>query len=520
MSASRGKRKHESDEEIEPERDHSTKRITPSFASHPRAQEWNYAKNYPLLPSDIPLNTHRKVWLCCGNCHHDYDIVVSKVTRKKTQPCPFCSTTKGRLCDNITCMTCHHRSHASNAISMYWSQHNTVTARQTLSGSNKQYLYTCPKCQCDTERRIYKTGPTYLGCTNCGVISYIVVDTVENKPFGKRIIKRHVIWNTASVRGELKCHQFTLLSSAYVGCKDDIELECPEGHRFVTTWDLFYHGKILNDKSKCEQCCPIANAPRSLQECQEWAHSRFGKCLSETFINVDTPMRWKCKDPTHPVFINDFYHVEKRTQWCIQCYNERRGDTTRLTIEHAHDVAAQNGGKCLSTVYETARLKLTWECNNGHTWDATYDSVSRVSWCPYCCAKRTEQLVRRIIEEIYQQSFPSVFADWNRNPETGATLELDGCCAILRLAFEYHGKQHYEYVEYFHRGDISNFHAQQHRDQYKDANCAANDVRLLVIPYWYDYRDPSALRNFICSELQDRGLLPVGFKWMRQTTLV
>jgi len=60
-----------------------------------------------------------------------------------------------------------------------------------------------------------------------------------------------------------------------------------------------------------------------------------------------------------------------------------------LTLEDAVKVATSKGGRCLSTVYKNARTKLKWECNSGHQWEATIDSVgggrgARGTWCPIC----------------------------------------------------------------------------------------------------------------------------------------
>jgi len=59
--------------------------------------------------------------------------------------------------------------------------------------------------------------------------------------------------------------------------------------------------------------------------------------------------------------------------------------TRQATIEDMQQLAKKHGGKCLSKKYITARLKLTWKCKKGHTWDATVQSIKhRKSWCPKC----------------------------------------------------------------------------------------------------------------------------------------
>ena len=48
------------------------------------------------------------------------------------------------------------------------------------------------------------------------------------------------------------------------------------------------------------------------------------------------------------------------------------------------------GGRCLSHDYRNARTRLEWQCRNGHVWEATLDSVKRVSWCPYCAGRHQD----------------------------------------------------------------------------------------------------------------------------------
>ena len=142
--------------------------------------------------------------------------------------------------------------------------------------------------------------------------------------------------------------------------------------------------------------------------------------------------------------------------------------------------AASLGGRCLAKSYKNSRMKLFWECQAGHIWNATANDVlNGKSWCPQCAAStwRTEAEVRRILETIFHPAvFPSCY------PSFLEGLQLDGYCADLLLAFEYQGEQHYDPENYFHFGDPSSFRAQQRRDARKVEFCKNAGVRLLIIP--------------------------------------
>ncbi len=62
-------------------------------------------------------------------------------------------------------------------------------------------------------------------------------------------------------------------------------------------------------------------------------------------------------------------------------------------------------------------------------------------------------------------------------------LELDCYNAELRLAFEYQGQQHYDYVPFFHDGGPEDFAARLRRDELKRTRTCDEFVALVEVPY-------------------------------------
>lgn len=111
-----------------------------------------------------------------------------------------------------------------------------------------------------------------------------------------------------------------------------------------------------------------------------------------------------------------------------------------------------------------------------------------------------EKLCSQIISEIYPNNkFIKIRPQWLKNTKTNKPMELDIYCDELKLAIEYNGKQHYEYIEYFHR-DEENFKLQCERDLLKNELCKKNDIKLITIPYTYNTYD--SIKTYIISELQ------------------
>lgn len=64
----------------------------------------------------------------------------------------------------------------------------------------------------------------------------------------------------------------------------------------------------------------------------------------------------------------------------------------------------------------------------------------------------------------------------------GERLRLDVFCSRYNLAAEYHGRQHFEFVEHFH-GDAYGFQESQKRDQRKLELCKEQGIVLVVFRY-------------------------------------
>ena len=52
-----------------------------------------------------------------------------------------------------------------------------------------------------------------------------------------------------------------------------------------------------------------------------------------------------------------------------------RKHKAKQRLENLHRVAAQRGGKCLSTDYTDSKTPLEWECAEGHRWKSTATTI-------------------------------------------------------------------------------------------------------------------------------------------------
>jgi len=123
----------------------------------------------------------------------------------------------------------------------------------------------------------------------------------------------------------------------------------------------------------------------TIEEMQELALQKGGECLSESYINVNTELKWQCQrghrwdSPPNDI---------KRGKWCPYCFRKRRVFPEKLTIEEMQELALQKGGECLSESYIGSKVKLKWQCKEGHVWESLPTTVKKGCWCRFCAIQK------------------------------------------------------------------------------------------------------------------------------------
>lgn len=212
----------------------------------------------------------------------------------------------------------------------------------------------------------------------------------------------------------------------------------------------------------------------SIRDMQLLASRKSGTCLSAEYINGRTKLYWQCKNDH--IWTASPENI-KQGKWCPDCVGLRK-----KTIYEMKAIAKNKGGKCLSDSYVNCKTKLKWQCKEGHIWKSTPDEITnRGSWCGICSSYYSnENICRAVFERIFDKKFPKSKPSWLKN-RAGNRLELDGYCKELKIAFEYHGKQHFERVNFFHRHrDIVH---QMTDDEIKKKLCKRENIILIIIPY-------------------------------------
>lgn len=112
---------------------------------------------------------------------------------------------------------------------------------------------------------------------------------------------------------------------------------------------------------------------------------------------------------------------------------------------------------------------------------------------------------RRVLTKIFGKPFLKARPDFLRNPVTGNNfnLELDCYDETLKLAVEYNGRQHYDFIPYFHKNN-DRFLNQKYRDDMKRRICKDMGITLIEVPFTVEIKE---IEEFIRKELRKTGYL-------------
>jgi hypothetical protein len=163
----------------------------------------------------------------------------------------------------------------------------------------------------------------------------------------------------------------------YVTAESKFTVRCANGHE----WQSFYTS--LSQGTWCKQC--YFDAMRfTLADMQELARSRGGECLSTVYLDIKTPLLWRCQNG------HEWYRISRiiQTSWCAQCHF----DGKRTKIEDIKAWASTRGLTCLSDEHIDHRKPLNWRCDRGHEWQALWKGFKRAERASEPCRECREML--------------------------------------------------------------------------------------------------------------------------------
>lgn len=147
--------------------------------------------------------------------------------------------------------------------------------------------------------------------------------------------------------------------------------------------------------------------------------------------------------------------------------------------------------------YINARTKVCIVCNkHGEFWQNP-NNHTQGQGCPVCSSSKGELLIRKWLLENnikFKEQFELITPEIARNSNVMIVdffVKHNG----KQYFIEYDGKQHYEYVPYFHRGGIIEFEKQQRRDKVLNEFCELHKDKVTLIRFKYNQKDETIINK-------------------------
>lgn len=157
----------------------------------------------------------------------------------------------------------------------------------------------------------------------------------------------------------------------------------------------------------------------------------------------------------------------------------------------------------LSKNYISAKTKMEFEDRDKNRFYCTPNQIKRGVWSKYEIFNLSEERCRQCIEFIFGQEFPNV---WGiiKNPKTNRSMQFDGYNEQLKIAFEYQGEQHYSWENCIGKTEEKkkqNFIKNIKNDEIKLNLCEKEDIQLLKIKYFENYKEDKQYLEHVIKEL-------------------
>lgn len=323
------------------------------------ASEWNYEKNTTLTPSQVTFSSGKKVWWKCSK-GHEWQASVSN--RNKGRGCPICTSERHTSFPEYAFLyylkKCKLRVIHSYKAKGYELDIYLPSEKIAIEYDGGYWHKNKEKKDLEKNRKCEKDGILlYRIRENLPALNDRSIDyTVRNKQTDLEKILKEIISKITGndIEVDLKKDAISI---------DNLRLYTEKENSF-----FFYNQKVS----------------------QEWNYEKNGKLKPENFLsNSGKKVWWRC---------------QKGHEWQTSIQNRNKGlgcpycsgryavkgetdlQTANPKLASEWDYEKNNGLTPMDVLPNTAK-KIWWKCKNGHEWQATVNSRTRDSGCPYCSGR-------------------------------------------------------------------------------------------------------------------------------------
>lgn len=280
---------------------------------------------------------------------------------------------------------------------------------------------------------------------------------------------------------------FDFSKSVWKGSREKIEIICPEHGSF---WCLPY--QFLKNKYGCPKCNNnLKYTTEEFIELCKKSHPDYKYDYSKVIYTKSTDnITVIC--PKHGEFYPTASSFLAGKSNCQQCINDSYRLGTEEFIKRAKEIHGEYYDYS-KVEYKNINSKVTIVCPKHGEFEQYANAHLKGCNCPACSRENSipskgEELIKNILDKAnikYKFQYEITTKTIARNSNiilVDFALKRNGKIYFI----EYNGKQHYEYIPFFHSGGIIDFEKQQRRDKILKDLCELNKDKVELIEIRYD----------------------------------
>lgn len=313
--------------------------------------------------------------------------------------------------------------------------------------------------------------------------------------------REEFIQNAKEIHGD----KYDYSKVEYINMSTPVVIICPKHGEFKQTprhhvingsgCAKCYHESRTNNSKKqtiSKEEKAIIRRNTWINECSKIHNNKYDYSKVPNLDSLNTKVPIIC--PIHGEF-TQLAQTHKKCG-CPKCAVEYRASQNMLSFEEFVNRANEiHHGIYTYEEYKGMFEKIKIKCSKHGYFEMTAHNHLKGNGCPICNSSNGERLIINILEELDIPYTAQHKIEFETAIKKSNYILVD--FFILhnnkKIFIEYNGIQHYEYVPFFHKGGISDFNIQQHRDQILRDYCKQNDITLLEIPYTYSIEEINKL---------------------------
>lgn len=428
-----------------------------------------------MTPKAVGTGLKRKAWWRCDEgTDHIWQASIS--SRVSGRGCPYCAGYKVSYTNSLA------TTYPEVAAEWHPTKNGDLTPDNVVHGSNERAYWKCPKGE-DHEWAATIVSRTRLGagCPQCrGLVASAANNLADASP------ALAAQWHPTR-NGSMRPEGVTPMSKkkAWWLCDNgpDHEWQADIGSRNAGRGCPFCAGVRVS----------VTNALGTLHPelIEEWHPSKNGALTSfdVTAGSSSVDAWWICRtNPQHTWSAPPVERVEGHG--CPYCSGNR------LSPENSLAAAApslmpewdqeRNSPTTPGDVSRGSNQKYWWKCSRDpeHSWQAPPKSRVNGSGCPKCAMPLHSSRSELELYESIVEAYPDFYVIQHARPDWLGRQHLDIYLPDINFAIEFHGRQHFEPVDFF--GGEKALKRSRERDSRKAALCKQNGCRLIITRHGYD----------------------------------